>query len=227
MTHSLWHLLHPDVDQKAHETMKFPRHDEFVSFTVCNGTTRVVRVYADYFTASRESPVRFRQRPWLSMLPAFKPDVLVLNSGIHPHPRGVAGYEQDVAAVTKALARFRGRIVFRTTPAGHPDCHESAQPVLGAAPPPAKEFPGRYSTRYKWHVVDQQNAVAVAAFQKIGALVLDVEPLTWRRPDSHKAPLPSANGPHPKTVDCLHYTLPGPIDTWNWLLLNALAGRIE
>ena len=32
---------------------------------------------------------------------------------------------------------------------------------------------------------------------------------------------------HMMSGDCMHYCQPGPIDTWNFLLMNWLIGRME
>ncbi|EPS67354.1 hypothetical protein M569_07422, partial [Genlisea aurea] len=56
---------------------------------------------------------------------------------------------------------------------------------------------------------------------------LDVTTLAMTRPDGHPGPymypFPFANGvPERVQNDCVHWCLPGPIDTWNQILLDAI-----
>ena len=50
--------------------------------------------------------------------------------------------------------------------------------------------------------------------------ILDVFPMTVRRPDGHMAD--EYKSPDTKRNDCLHYSLHGPIDWWNHLMLGNL-----
>jgi hypothetical protein len=56
--------------------------------------------------------------------------------------------------------------------------------------------------------------------------MIDVTKMMLRRPDGH--PDRYGHGPRENEgfdIDCLHWCLPGPIDVWNELLLQILAGR--
>lgn len=77
-----------------------------------------------------------------------------------------------------------------------------------------------YTTKYDWNLFDAYNRVAKRNLNDIQrdvyAHYLNVYNMTVLRPDSHVA----AN-------DCLHYSLPGPIDFWNHLLFTNLAEIAE
>lgn len=60
-----------------------------------------------------------------------------------------------------------------------------------------------------------------------GAVTLDVTKLALMRPDGHPGPymhpFPFANGVSERIQnDCVHWCLPGPIDTWNEILLQVI-----
>lgn len=62
---------------------------------------------------------------------------------------------------------------------------------------------------------------------KLRLEALDVTKLAMMRPDGHPGPymyrLPFANGvPERVHNDCVHWCLPGPIDTWNEILLEVM-----
>ncbi|XP_020217799.1 protein ALTERED XYLOGLUCAN 4-like [Cajanus cajan] len=65
------------------------------------------------------------------------------------------------------------------------------------------------------------------AFEGLRLEALDVTKLAWLRPDGHPGaymnPFPFAKGV-PKIVhnDCVHWCLPGPIDTWNEIFLEMM-----
>ncbi|KAK8485819.1 hypothetical protein V6N11_012847 [Hibiscus sabdariffa] len=57
--------------------------------------------------------------------------------------------------------------------------------------------------------------------------ILDVTKLSLLRPDGHPGPymyaFPFANGVHDRVQnDCVHWCLPGPIDTWNQIMLQVI-----
>ncbi|KAK2410096.1 protein ALTERED XYLOGLUCAN [Trifolium repens] len=80
----------------------------------------------------------------------------------------------------------------------------------------------------KIEIEEMERAMAKAKqFEGIKFEVLDVTKLALLRPDGHPGPymnyFPFANGV-PKYVqnDCVHWCLPGPIDTWNEILLEMM-----
>ncbi|XP_057810347.1 protein trichome birefringence-like 23 [Salvia miltiorrhiza] len=72
-----------------------------------------------------------------------------------------------------------------------------------------------------------ENASAKATENGVNLKLLDVNPLSLLRPDAHPGPYrffqPFAKDKNAKVInDCLHWCLPGPIDTWNDLLMEML-----
>ncbi|GKV22823.1 hypothetical protein SLEP1_g32646 [Rubroshorea leprosula] len=64
-------------------------------------------------------------------------------------------------------------------------------------------------------------------FQGLRVEVLDVTKLSLMRPDGHPGPymypFPFANGLQERVQnDCVHWCLPGPVDTWNQILLEIM-----
>ncbi|GLT50171.1 hypothetical protein SLA2020_236770 [Shorea laevis] len=64
-------------------------------------------------------------------------------------------------------------------------------------------------------------------FQGLRVEVLDVTKLSLMRPDGHPGPymypFPFANGVQERVQnDCVHWCLPGPVDTWNQILLEII-----
>ena len=150
----------------------------------------------------------------------------------HPQNDDHSNHEQPLP-----VSPPRDLIFFRTTAAGHDDCENFSAPV--ATPPPT----GRRHPSYSWQNFDRYNEYARAVLQETldkdhrqreqqqqqqqqqqqgageggqkvvdGVHLLDVVPMTRLRPDGHLQP----------PVDCLHYSLPGPPDWWNHLLVTQL-----
>ncbi|XP_022775570.1 protein ALTERED XYLOGLUCAN 4-like [Durio zibethinus] len=77
--------------------------------------------------------------------------------------------------------------------------------------------------------VEEMEAAKVNAkqFDGLKLEILDVTKLSLMRPDGHPGPymypFPFANGVHERVQnDCVHWCLPGPIDTWNQILLEVI-----
>lgn len=80
--------------------------------------------------------------------------------------------------------------------------------------------------------VEEMEAAKVNAMQFKGLRleILDVTKLSLMRPDGHPGPymypFPFANGVQERVQnDCVHWCLPGPIDTWNQILLEVIRKR--
>ncbi|WJX56865.1 hypothetical protein P8452_42479 [Trifolium repens] len=91
-----------------------------------------------------------------------------------------------------------------------------------------KVLGGMESEIIKIEIEEMERSMAKAKqFEGIKFEVLDVTKLALLRPDGHPGPymnpFPFANGV-PKYVqnDCVHWCLPGPIDTWNEILLEMM-----
>jgi hypothetical protein len=126
-------------------------------------------------------------------------------------------------------------VFWRTSSAGHPFCrHTVAAPPLAApvdfaallaakraAHPEAATLDqfedSDYQPGWHWDLLPQQNAATLAALPQ-GVHVLDVAPGVLLRQDSH----PQFKYGKRQRQDCLHYCLPGPIDTWVELFAAAV-----
>ena len=145
-------------------------------------------------------------------------DVLLLNAGAHFHDR--AQYERAMRASVARLERegLMERVIFRTTPAGHPRCTDAATPFVGDAAAAARFVTQTRAAmeegavkKFGWTAFRGFNEFASSLFTTHGARgVLDVAPMTALRPDGHRA----------HKSDCLHYYLPGVPDWWNFLLFE-------
>ena len=145
-------------------------------------------------------------------------DLLLLNAGAHFHDRGQ--YERAMRRTVERLVKEEliGRVIFRTTPEGHPRCSDGTKPFVGdaaagqafVAQTRAAMDEGAYR-RFGWTAFRGFNDYAAELFMARGARgVLDVVPMTALRPDGHRA----------RKSDCLHYYLPGVPDWWNFLFFN-------
>ena len=134
---------------------------------------------------------------------------LLLNRGAHYVDDDTLLKELELTLSAVSKARPDVLVFYRSTPAGHSDCglHQHDIPLkLG-------ENFKQDTSIYHWGQFKQQNfltrSLILTSFQKI--LYIDVASLTDLRRDSHI-------GAH----DCLHYCIPGPVDTWVELFGGAL-----
>ncbi|KAJ9452053.1 Protein ALTERED XYLOGLUCAN 4 [Diplonema papillatum] len=182
-------------------------------------------------------------RSWWKYLDGF--GLLVINAGAWMYDPGLAKNNHYVPVTEELYAQymqtaadylqqhFNGTIVFRTTYPGHPDCQNHDRPVASPQPRP---YPAAY-LKYRWEAIFERNEIAKKIFSSIGAFILDVEPMTTLRPDGHLSVFHPNNWnwvggkpvrtPNSTFSDCLHYCIPGPMDTWTQLLMNLLMGNIS
>ena len=99
-------------------------------------------------------------------------------------------------------------IIWRNTPAGHPNC--------GGVNAPLQTRPTGAAGK-KWEKYAEQNEVMRGLAKEFGMVYMDVDTPTSYRADGHHL-LPDG------TYDCHHYCAPGPIDHWVSLLHNVLLG---
>eukprot|EP01062_Namystynia_karyoxenos_P082446 TRINITY_DN9286_c0_g1_i2.p1 TRINITY_DN9286_c0_g1~~TRINITY_DN9286_c0_g1_i2.p1 ORF type:complete len:476 (+),score=129.38 TRINITY_DN9286_c0_g1_i2:98-1525(+) len=179
--------------------------------------------------------VRQRNYKWYKYAPKY--GLLVINSGawmVDPvegktmiSDDKYAGYMKQAA--TFLAKNYNGTIIFRTTYPGHPYCESAAGPLQKPYAPP---YPQTYA-KFRWEAITRRNEIAVDLFRPI-AHILDVRPMTELRPDGHIGRWHVKNFPKhgpPLTgssiiTDCLHYCIPGPMDTWTELLMNMLVGNV-
>ena len=178
---------------------------------VCDGRGLLIFRRSDRLdetqTAYSTTSLLHRQEPWVPDMRKSKYDIVILNQG--PHFREDAELVTSYRRVIKFLIRENpsALIVVRTTPPGHHDCWSHKKPLT--KPQPLAGLP------YRWDEFPRQNAlVRSMLYHEFPAqtLLLDVVPPTLLRPDMHAS-----------AKDCLHYMTPGPVDTWVYLLYNALA----
>lgn len=169
--------------------------------------------------------------PWVPLLNKGPRTLLVLNTGAHSH--STALYEASIYGAIKATAKLirsrRDIVVFRTTPAGHPNCSQFSAPFVTLAEAQSRVKLGvdnDVTQKFSWHLFANFTRLLKTKIAELspeyqvtdlkrsgGAMVLDVDPMTVLRGDGHR----------PQLGDCLHYYLPaGPVDSWNHLLISML-----
>mmetsp|Transcript_53677 Transcript_53677/g.79762 ORF Transcript_53677/g.79762 Transcript_53677/m.79762 type:complete len:664 (+) Transcript_53677:185-2176(+) len=173
--------------------------------------------------------------PWLETY-ASNParTLLVANSGSHIHE--LSEFQQNFVAFLKMVDdthRPQDIVFFRTTVPGHRDCLlEDIKPYSDYT-----EYSETSTKLWDWHKIPYYNDYAAytldrrkhegnAELQISRARIelLDVMPMTVLRPDGH-ASGKDCNGcgiRKGKLGDCLHYSLPGPMDWWSHLLYSNL-----
>ena len=120
--------------------------------------------------------------------------------------------------VQAGLPNAAHRLVFRTTPPGHPGCAGVLAPYATTADAFDALWRGSRED-HDWHLFASYDAMAREVLRPLGVDVLDVVPLTLLRPDAHtQVRYNRGFGP----PDCLHHALPGVPDVWNRLLLSRL-----
>lgn len=142
-------------------------------------------------------------------------DIIVFNVGAHwnkPADKTALLMKQIAQEVSKLVP---GNIIFRTTVMGHDGCENFRGPLDHLKADQREGF----ANKYNWMTFDETNQAVITAFsESMGDRfhVLDVS-MFEMRPDGH------VQGKEGKTGnDCLHYCVPGPIDTWNHLLYHQL-----
>ncbi|XP_061337884.1 protein trichome birefringence-like 23 [Gastrolobium bilobum] len=128
-----------------------------------------------------------------------------------------------------ASSNHRGLIFFRTST---PDHFENGEWFSGGtcnrtAPVKEGEMEMKYLSKILRDIELEEFAKAASEASRNGVnlKLLDVAPLSLLRPDGHPGPYrqfhPFANGPNDKVQkDCLHWCLPGPIDSWNDIIME-------
>ena len=157
--------------------------------------------------------------------------LLIMNLGAHVHSlehfdRNFLAFLVDLDRVA-TLRRARvpagrhDRLLFFSSCPGHARCSEFDAPV---AQPPDQLLNDTTSKAYSWDLmplysahVRAKLADATSRASSVPPIIrditmLDVEAMTWLRPDGHLQP----------NADCLHYTLPGVPDWWNAALFAQL-----
>eukprot|EP00271_Cylindrocystis_brebissonii_P003672 TRINITY_DN14896_c0_g1_i1.p1 TRINITY_DN14896_c0_g1~~TRINITY_DN14896_c0_g1_i1.p1 ORF type:complete len:1152 (-),score=87.20 TRINITY_DN14896_c0_g1_i1:531-3986(-) len=152
----------------------------------------------------------FRQTPWASKLEEWNPSIVHLNMGTHfmEDKDLLEKSRESLAFIRTALPT--ALIVWRALHPGHKDCANFTGPIATRQDPETLPF--------HWGQFSHQNTLMKPVVAQVGAVWMDIEPMTVLRPDGHYQ---SSGGPKPGG-DCLHYCLPGPVDTWVVLFYHIL-----
>ncbi|CAI5479503.1 unnamed protein product [Closterium sp. Yama58-4] len=166
-------------------------------------TTRLMRVQEEKLERAAWLHVPWQQVPGIR-----NSHVLIMNRGAHYKPA-----VKVVKAVRRIFRFLRHNhpdklLIYRTTPPGHLNCLNHTRPITerqdGAALP------------FRWGEFTEQNEMVREIVEDAGGLFMDVDPMMALRPDGHRGVVAKDK------VDCLHYCLPGPEDTWSEFLYNII-----
>lgn len=165
-------------------------------------------------------------------------DLTVLNFGahynlVHFNSSGAAyaAFVADalvLANISQQAVQAGKLVAYRSTPQPHLRCESFRQPTTPGSEQEReqlRQWVEAYGNadKYNWHAFPSFNAVARAVLEPVGVRWLDVERMSFLRPDAHTATrYARACGGSRCPPDCLHFTLPGVPDTWNALLFGAL-----
>ncbi|CAI5459039.1 unnamed protein product [Closterium sp. Yama58-4] len=166
-------------------------------------TTRLMRVQEEKLERAAWLHVPWQQVPGIR-----NSHVLIMNRGAHYKPA-----VKVVKAVRRIFRFLRHNhpdklLIYRTTPPGHLNCLNHTRPIAerqdGAALP------------FRWGEFKEQNEMVREIVEDAGGVFMDVDPMMALRPDGHRGVVAKDK------VDCLHYCLPGPEDTWSEFLYNII-----
>ncbi|CAI5461925.1 unnamed protein product [Closterium sp. Yama58-4] len=150
--------------------------------------------------------VRWISTPWMESEEIKGAHVVVINRGAHFKPTG-----NVVLSVSRTLQFLRYNypeklIVYRATAPGHLNCKDYSKPLLKRQN--GSDLP------FHWGEFKVQNEAVRPLVEAMGGVFMDIDPLSALRPDGHRV--------FDGKVDCLHYCLPGPEDTWSEFLYNII-----
>ena len=178
--------------------------------SVCNGDTTLAYIRTDHLllnTSARQwsgYQVNVMTHPVAAGIRMLKPTHILANRGAHYAPDGVyvAGI-QDAVLGLRSLAPT-ALVLWRNTPAGHPNC--------ALAKGPSDEAVNVSQMPYHWGDFPRQNDLMKRAVNGAGLPCIDLAAPTIRRPDHHLA-----------SNDCLHYHHLTMAVTVTWVRLAAAA----
>lgn len=130
-----------------------------------------------------------------------------------------------------ATSGHKGSILFRTSTPDHFENGEWSDGGTCKRTSPAKE--GEFQLKEIHRILrnieleEFKNITEKASANGVNLKLLDVNPLSLLRPDGHPGPYreynPFAGDKNAKVQnDCLHWCLPGPIDSWNDVIMEML-----
>ncbi|CAI5482746.1 unnamed protein product [Closterium sp. Yama58-4] len=158
--------------------------------------------------SEKDERLWWKNMPWLDDPGIANSHVLVINRGAH-----AATDERLVTAVRRTLQFVRQNhpeklVVFRSTAPGHMGCTNATGPIKQRQDP--KTLP------FGWGQFKRQNELLRGVVEEMGAVFMDIEPMTALRPDGHRGRITE------QKTDCLHYCSPGPEDAWSEFLYNII-----
>ncbi|KAF3791772.1 hypothetical protein EJ110_NYTH13389 [Nymphaea thermarum] len=151
---------------------------------------------------SRHEGGNFFEWPWTDYIEKWKVKILVLNRGAH--------YEADdivLNALNSTFSFIKERhpellVFFRDTPPGHLNCMKHNGPL-------EKRQNLSSADVYNWGDFQRQNHLVKGLVEKFGFIFVDAYAMLSLRADGHV-----------HENDCLHYCVPGPLDSVVELLYN-------
>jgi len=171
-------------------------------------------------------------KPWTPYYERNKPELLVLNLGMHIHSDPffdlllgeTISYLEKSREAAGREGRRAPRIVWRTTAAGHPECWKEGGE---GGREEGVVYEGVYKERYTWHLIDGMNRRMEGRVREVlgeggvedeggregGVMVMKLHEVSKERRDGHLAG---------EGKDCLHYHLPGPPDWWTRVFMEVL-----
>ena len=167
---------------------------------------------------SKDDIVRHHYR-WVPNISQYH--ILILNTGIWIHdPLTMKKiyqpeYEQRLQATLNVIKKpqYNGTIIWRTTPAGHPNCERYSEPLQQELPSEELKKAGGH----RWEEMAARNQFSIKLWREAGAHILDVSRLTNLMPLGHL-----------RAGDCLHYCRPSVVFVeWSRLLMNLLVGNLD
>ena len=203
------------IERKLPRNMNKPPHTKI---DICKGRSKVAYIPNTFLRddCTTISLGRFdRCYPFWAHSSGY--DVVVFNRGAHyVEDRQLAAEMEEFAKQLVARRPARQQIFWRDTVAGHEGCADAVGP--GRGPPPSAASAKVYS----WDQFEGQNSLVRTILSSTGIRYINANEMSLQRRDRHAGmKLDYGNGT--VMMDCLHYCLPGPVDTWNLAMLAALA----
>eukprot|EP00935_MAST-01C_sp_MAST-1C-sp1_P000501 g501.t1 len=155
--------------------------------------------------------------------------ILILNVGAW-WKAGVPAYKAHISAIASTVRRLKKRgvsVIWRSTLPGHSGCAQQHQPITTTTSPiAARHLQQNGPTEHNWGLFTQFNAIASNALGRAGAgaVVMDAHAIMQGRPDAH-IDVACPGRDVQQGADCLHWSMPGPLDELNRVLYALLAAR--
>eukprot|EP00607_Mallomonas_marina_P009405 CAMPEP_0182420120 /NCGR_PEP_ID=MMETSP1167-20130531/4666_1 /TAXON_ID=2988 /ORGANISM="Mallomonas Sp, Strain CCMP3275" /LENGTH=159 /DNA_ID=CAMNT_0024595617 /DNA_START=306 /DNA_END=782 /DNA_ORIENTATION=+ len=139
--------------------------------------------------------------PWIERFESGDYPLVIFNRGAHFLSPIVIkeSLRWFLPYIQRVMKEKNLTVIYRNTAAGHTNCHHHNKP--GRHRHDSND--PNYRDHFMWEHFHIQNQILEEAFRSIQVLILDANATSYLRPDSHSG-----------SYDCLHYCIPGPVDTW-------------